>query len=238
MRQPPRLSVLALDYDGTIAWDGELDPDVRVAIAEARASGITVLIVTGRILSDLQRVAGDLRFVDAVVAENGAVVAFPATGRSIALAPTPPARLVDELRRCGVEAGLGTVVIEADAVDAAQILSVVRSLELPEVLIFNRDRVMLLPSGINKGTGLKNMLGRLHLSPHQTIGIGDAENDHELFDVCEKGVAVGWGSAALRARADEVIEGTGPAAVAAYIRAAISGRETEPRRASSLGTSV
>jgi hydroxymethylpyrimidine pyrophosphatase-like HAD family hydrolase len=231
MRQP-RLSVLALDYDGTIACDGELDPEVRVAIAEARASGITVLIVTGRVLSDLQRVAGDLRFADAIVAENGAVVAFPATGRSVALAPPVPRRLVDELRRCAVEIGVGTVVVEADATDAPQILAVVRALELPQILIFNRDRVMILPSGINKGTGLKNMLGRLHLSPHQTVGIGDAENDHELFDVCEKGVAVAWGSAALRSRADEVIEGTGPAAVASYIRALVSGRESTLERAS------
>jgi hypothetical protein len=67
-----RFSVLALDYDGTIATDGVLDPEVRHAIADVRAHGTTVVIVTGRILDDLRRFAGDLRFVDAVVAENGA----------------------------------------------------------------------------------------------------------------------------------------------------------------------
>ena len=44
-------SVLALDYDGTIATDRGIDRDVRDAIAAARTSGITVLLVTGRILS-------------------------------------------------------------------------------------------------------------------------------------------------------------------------------------------
>jgi hypothetical protein len=34
-----RFSVLALDYDGMIARDGALDPDVRMAITEARACG-------------------------------------------------------------------------------------------------------------------------------------------------------------------------------------------------------
>ena len=48
-----RLTVLALDYDGTIAADGVLDPDVRRAIADARERGITVCIVTGRTLDDL-----------------------------------------------------------------------------------------------------------------------------------------------------------------------------------------
>jgi len=69
-----KFGVLALDYDGTIARDGILDSDVKASIAETRARGITVILVTGRILSDLKRVAGDLQFVDAVVAENWAVL--------------------------------------------------------------------------------------------------------------------------------------------------------------------
>ena len=37
-----KFGVLALDYDGTIARDGALDPDVKAAIMEARARGIVV----------------------------------------------------------------------------------------------------------------------------------------------------------------------------------------------------
>jgi hypothetical protein len=85
-----RFTVLALDYDGTITRDGVLDPEMRGAIADARERGITLVIVTSRILDDLRRVAGDLRFVDAVVVENGAVVAFPEGDHSVALATSPP----------------------------------------------------------------------------------------------------------------------------------------------------
>jgi HAD superfamily hydrolase (TIGR01484 family) len=94
-----RFTVLALDYDGTIARDGVLESDVRRAIEEIRTRGITVAIVTGRILDDLRRVAGDLRFVDAVVAENGAVIAFPESGHSVASAAPAPQLFVDDLRR-------------------------------------------------------------------------------------------------------------------------------------------
>ncbi|MBM3775884.1 MAG: hypothetical protein FJW37_12090, partial [Acidobacteria bacterium] len=59
----------------------------------------------------------------------------------------------------------------------------------------------------------------LRLSPHNAIAIGDAENDHELLRACEVGVAVAWGSEALKASADYVLPGEGPAAVAGYIRA-------------------
>jgi hypothetical protein len=84
-----RFSVLALDYDGTIARDGILNCEVRTTITEARASGIVVVLVTGRILSDLRQAVGDLRLVDAVVAENGAMLAFP-SGRSRLLGHPPP----------------------------------------------------------------------------------------------------------------------------------------------------
>ena len=59
-----RLSAIALDYDGTVARCDALDPSVRGAIAAARTKGIAVLLVTGRILEELRRVAGDLHFVD------------------------------------------------------------------------------------------------------------------------------------------------------------------------------
>jgi hydroxymethylpyrimidine pyrophosphatase-like HAD family hydrolase len=215
-----RFSVLALDYDGTIATDGALDPEVRHAIADVRARGITVILVTGRILDDLRRLVGDLRFVDAVVAENGAIITFPESGRSSALASPVPVALVDALRAQRVPIAVGQSVIDADASSAATILAAVQALELPQVLIFNRGRLMVLPTGVNKAMGLREALRTLRLSPHNTIAIGDAENDHDLLDACELGVAVAWGSAPLKARADEILEGTGPSDVARYIRQA------------------
>ncbi len=53
-----KLSALALDYDGTIAQGEQLDPSVRDAIAYARTGGISVLLVTGRILGELGRPGG------------------------------------------------------------------------------------------------------------------------------------------------------------------------------------
>ena len=81
-----KLSVLALDYDGTITRADHPDESVLSAIAEARRRNVTVILVTGRILDDLRRVAGELHFVDGVVAENGAVVHFPGTGHTTTLA--------------------------------------------------------------------------------------------------------------------------------------------------------
>ncbi len=221
--------VLALDYDGTIARDGMLCPEVKAAIAETRSRGIVVIIATGRVLSDLRGRVGDLSFVDAVVAENGAVLSFP-NGQTRILGHLPPQIFFDELRRRGVSFRFGQCVVEADASAAPAILASIRELQLPLVILFNRGRLMVLPQGISKATGLRHALNILRLSPHNAIAIGDAENDHDLLAECELAAAVGWGSPALKAQADELVSGDGPSAVAAYIRRAITGTRLPPDR--------
>ena len=227
-----RLSAIALDYDGTIARNDVLDPAVREAIALARAAGITVLLVTGRILDELRRVAGDLHFVDGVVAENGAVVHFPHSDHTSAIAPPVPPAFIAALQRREVPHRAGHCLVDAAAADAPALLDAIRALELPLVLIFNAGRVMVLSQGVSKATGLRTMLDTLRHSPHNLVAVGDAENDHTLLQYAGLGAAVSWGSAALREAADAIIDGNGPPGVASYIRTlAESGRVPVPRRA-------
>jgi hydroxymethylpyrimidine pyrophosphatase-like HAD family hydrolase len=213
-----KLSVIALDYDGTIARDGVLDPAVREAIGEVRRQGVAVVMVTGRRLNELHALGGALTCFDAIVGENGAVAEFPLSGRRTVLGHRPSRAFVDELRARGIPIETGECVIEADARWAGALLDVIRAMEQPLILAFNRGRVMVLPQAVGKSTGLRHALFALRMSIHNAIGIGDAENDHDLLDACEVGAAVAWGSATLRAVADEIVPGTGPSAVAAYIR--------------------
>ena len=227
-----KLSVLALDYDGTIARDDRLDPSVLDAITAARGRGIAVMLVTGRRLNDLRRVAGELHFADCVVAENGALVHFPDGGLTTTLAPPIPETFAALLRRQGIEFQEGQCLVEADARFAPQMLDAIRGLELPIVLLFNRSRVMALAQGVSKATGLDAALETLRRSPRNAVAVGDAENDHELLRLAEVGAAVEWGSRSLRAAADIVIAGDGPHAVGDFIRRlASSGRLPTPERA-------
>ena len=227
-----KLSVLALDYDGTVARDDRLDPSVRDAIAEARRRGIVVMLVTGRTLDDLRRVAGELHFVDGVVAENGALAHFPDSGLTTPLAPPIPPAFLTRLRERGILFQAGQYLVDADADLAPRILDVIRELELPIVLLFNRSRVMALNQGVSKATGLSAALEMLRASPRNAVAVGDAENDHELLRLAEVGAAVAWGSRSLQAAADLVIAGIGPPAVGDFIRrVAATGRLPIPARA-------
>jgi hydroxymethylpyrimidine pyrophosphatase-like HAD family hydrolase len=216
-----KLAAIALDYDGTLTQTDRLSPAVVDAIGSARCKGIKVVLVTGRRLTHLAADT-ELALFDAVVAENGAVLTFPPTGRHVRIAPPVAPSFVAELTRRRLPFVSGECVIETDAAVAPGILAALRAGEQPHILAFNRGRLMVLPPGTAKSVGLRQALFELRTSMHNTIGIGDAENDHDLLDGCELGVAVGWGSAALRAVADEVIDGDGPDAVAAYLQRIIA----------------
>ena len=137
--------------------------------------GIAVVSVTGRRLSDLRAVAGDLRCADAVIAENGAVFSVPGSGHSTAFGLPPPPHFLEALKQRSIPFAQGECIVDTDARFAEPILQVIRDLELPFVLAFNRGQLMVLPQGISKATGLRDGLAMLRLSLYNTLGIGDAE---------------------------------------------------------------
>src|SRR5256885_13925252 len=63
---------------------------------------------------------------------------------------------------------------------------------------------MILPSGVNKATGLTAALQELGLSAHNVVGVGDAENDHAFLALCECSVAVENALDTLKERVDWV----------------------------------
>lgn len=225
-----KFNVLALDYDGTIADHGRLNPAVALAIRDARKRGIKVILNTGRILSDLRKVMHEDDLFDAIVSENGAVLSFP-NGWTRVLGRPASREVLSEFCNEGIKIAFGDCIVEADASASQKMTQIIRRLQLPLMLVYNHGRVMVLPQGITKASGLHTALDTMRLSVHNCIGIGDGENDHSLLDACEIGVAVSWGSKALQNMADHVLEGDGPEALADYIREVSRARYLPPQRA-------
>jgi len=206
--------VLAVDYDGTIAERGRVAPATAAALARVRASGRKCVLVTGRVLPDLRTVCPEVDgMFDAVVAENGALLYLPERREVRALGDAPEPSLVEALRRRGVRHDLGTSIIASDEQYAEPALGAIREAGVERSLVFNKGSLMLLPGGVTKGTGLTAALDVLELSPHNLIGVGDAENDHAFLALCECAVAVADAIAALRDRADYVTRGGAGAGV-------------------------
>lgn len=209
-----RYSVLACDYDGTIAVGGHVSPDVVDALRSLRRSGRRLVLVTGRILDDLFKVFPHVGLLDRVVAENGAVLFRPASGETRLLADPPPELLEKTLRARGVQPlSTGRVIVAAAAPFEKEIRAALRALELDFQLIFNKDSVMVLPRGVTKATGLAAALREVDVPSDAVVGVGDAENDADFLEACGYAVAVGDALPAIRARADHVLRGGAGAGV-------------------------
>ena len=111
-----------------------------------------------------------------------------------------------------------------------QVLEAIRELGLELQVIFNKGAVMVLPSGINKATGLDAALAELGLSPHNVVGVGDAENDHAFLARCECAVAVANALPSLKDAADVVTRGGAGAGVVELIERAARRRSRRWRR--------
>jgi len=222
---------VALDFDGTLASDGQVSPDALAALDDARARGIRVVLVTGRILDELREAFPSVDVhVDAIVAENGAVLSHDGMMRLLA-APIDLA-VGAALTTEGIAWRAGRVLIACSASAETVALGAIDALGLDCQLVRNRSELMILPAGVTKGTGLVEVLGDLGLSVHNTIGVGDAENDHTLLSACELGIAVADAVEALRRHADVILDQPDGAGVASLLRGGLlAGTEhVHPRR--------
>ena len=221
----PRYIALATDYDGTLAANGLVDADTVAALDRARTAGRKLLLVTGRELSDIQRIFPELDRFDRVVAENGALVYQPATGQTDTLGDPPPPEFVRALRDQGVTPlAAGRVIVATREPHQAAVLATIKRLGLEREVIFNKGAVMVLPTGVNKASGLRVALGELGIDPARLIAVGDAENDHSLLEVGGFAAAVANAVPALRERADWVASRARGAGVTELIDTWLSGQ--------------
>ncbi|MEW5918006.1 MAG: HAD-IIB family hydrolase, partial [Gemmatimonadota bacterium] len=202
-----RYLALATDYDGTIAHHGSVDDATIAALERCRTSGRKLILVTGRELGELTRVFPRIDLFDRVVAENGALLYEPATRSEQPIGEPPPAEFVRELEKRGVAPiSVGRVIVATWQPYDTIVHDVIRDLALELQVIFNKGAVMVLPSGLNKAVGLQRALDSLKLSLHNTVGVGDAENDHAFLSACECGVAVANALDSVKSRVDWVTQ--------------------------------
>jgi hydroxymethylpyrimidine pyrophosphatase-like HAD family hydrolase/GTPase SAR1 family protein len=213
-----RYLALACDYDETLASQGRVAAEILAALERLLASGRKLILVTGRQLEDLLRTFPHVGLFERVVAENGALLYRPASRDISLLGSPPPAEFVSALRARRVEPlSTGEVIAATRHPHESTVLEVIRQLGLELQVIFNKGAVMVLPAGINKATGLAAALREMRLSPHNVVGIGDAENDHAFLSLCECSATVANALRTLKEGADTVMRAADGKGVAELI---------------------
>jgi hydroxymethylpyrimidine pyrophosphatase-like HAD family hydrolase len=203
---PPHLRALASDYDGTLAHDGNVNEATLRALRRLKDAHFRLILVTGRELHELRAIFPQITWFDLAVMENGGVLYHPHTGDIEALAAPPPSEFVARLHERGLPLQVGKSIVATWEPHETVVLQTIKEMGLELQVIFNKGAVMILPSGVNKATGLRAAAERLKLTPDQIAGVGDAENDHAFLKICGYSVAVANALPAVRDEVDFVTE--------------------------------
>ncbi len=199
-----RYQALATDYDGTLASHGIVAETTLTSVKRVLASGRKIVLVTGRHLPDLRQIFPRLDMFHRVVAENGALLYRPSTREEQLLCDAPPEPFLEALRQRKVPFSAGRGIVATTESYQAAVSRAIHELGLDMQLILNKGSLMVLPSGVNKATGLQAALVELGIGPQNAVGIGDAENDEALLAFCGFGVAVANALPDLKQKADFV----------------------------------
>jgi hydroxymethylpyrimidine pyrophosphatase-like HAD family hydrolase len=227
--------ILATDYDGTLAKNGKVSESTLDALNRLQKSGRKLILVTGRQLEDLYQAFPETSLFDCVVAENGAVIYFPTTREELLLGSLPPERFVQALRSRNIAPlSVGKVIVATWEPNETEVLTVIRELGLDLQVIFNKGAVMVLPAGVNKASGLSAALDKMGLSVHNTVAVGDAENDLSFLKLCELSVAVANALPSVKSEVDWITEAARGDGVIELIERLLTLDLTEDLRESSI----
>ena len=211
------ITILAVDFDGTISQGDDLAPEARDALRRWKETGQSIILVTGRFYDFVCNLQKKEEVFDLIVAENGAILYDTHTDKTELPFGTVPAALVDRLAELDVPLWRGRAITNTHQPHGETARAASRNLGVDVNIEENRDQVMLLPEGASKGAGLTYLLDSRGLSPRNVLAIGDAENDLTLMEVVGARVAVANAVPQLKEAVDYVTSEEGPAGVARFI---------------------
>ena len=196
------VTLIAFDYDGTLATNGTVASQTTVSLRALFASGRKLILATGRQLHELLGIFPEVALFGWVIAENGAVIYETATRKSELVGHPPPSEFVRILANDGVKPlSTGKVVVATHSCHAARLRSLIHQMHLQHEVILNKDAAMVLPKGVNKGSALQSLLRRLGIDKEEVLCAGDGENDVDLFNASGLRVAVANAVPELKAQA-------------------------------------
>ncbi len=204
--------VMAFDFDGTLAVDGVVPPELERALEQCRARGYALFLVTGRRF-DTVSLGHFGELFTGIVWENGAVLSHPASGEIYLPFGQLDPRLLKALEEAAIPFERGLAIAATWAPHDQAVWQVLSSHGGGASVEYNKGAVMVIPPGAAKGAGLERLLALCGFSARNLASFGDAENDLSMLTMSEVAVAVSDAVPAVREMADLVAAAPGPQGV-------------------------
>lgn len=208
------------DYDRTLACESDgfrIKEEVARIINEFSKKAVFI-VASGREERVIKALAPTLQ-PSAWVLENGAKLIVGGKTYFIKSDRWDENRetIVKILERERIYYSLGEVIVYVNGV-AARRPDLERLLKDLGDLEWNRQDLMVLPRGVNKGSGARKALELLGFKG-KVYAIGDSENDAKLFEIADVKVAVQNAIEQIKAIADYVLDEPNGKGVIKFLRA-------------------
>jgi len=221
-----RYTVLATDYDGTLARDGVVHEKTIAALERLRATGRRAILLTGRELTDILTIFPRSQLFDRIVVENGALLYDPASRRVRLLAEPVPPSLIDMLRSRQVQPlAVSRAILHTRVTNERVVRAAIDELKLDVQVVLNKGSAMVVPRGIDKATGLVAACESMQIRLEHVAGIGDAENDLPLLMASGLAVATANALPEVKQVANLVTQGEDGDGIAELVDRLIGGLE-------------
>ncbi len=213
------VEAIACDYDRTLTDESlVISKNAVASLRSAREAGIKVFIASGRRLPFLAGVNEEYDFVDGIIAENGAVIYNPSDGTEVLLGDG-----LDELKSAFLDEREDFIEVEQVIVATTiehldYVRGIIEKNQLSVDIELNRNDVMVMPKGVNKGSGVVKAAAMYGVNRENLACVGDAENDLGMFAVAGITVAVANAVENVKSVADVVCSEPYGDGVAEFVR--------------------
>jgi len=149
---------------------------------ELKNLNIDLFLATGRNIHYVKKLCEKFDIWRCVVAENGAVLYFPKTKKTITINTSYMAKAKKIIRDLAIPgATIGKIVASTKLEHLPKIKRRLGGLVDNVKFVRNVDEIMVLPARVDKGMGIRLAMLYLNIDADKTVVIGDGENDVDMF---------------------------------------------------------
>jgi len=119
------------------------------------------------------------------------------------------ATVSDEMQRLQAQYPLvshGRIIVSTWEPHSAEARALIEELGLNLQISLNKGAVMILPTGVDKASGIEAVARELKTSLSAIVGVGDAENDLPFLNRCGYSVAVANALPEVKSHVDDVTQ--------------------------------
>ncbi|MBN2141809.1 HAD-IIB family hydrolase [Candidatus Woesearchaeota archaeon] len=181
------IKAMVTDLDRTITDEPakqEFDPKDydRKLLQELKSLNIDLFLATGRSNRYVKKLCAHFDIWKAVISENGAIIYFPKSKETITTNTFYMAKAKRIIKNLNLPGTIIGKVITSSKLEYADLIKERLGPLADKVkFVINVDELMVLPAGVDKGSGVRVAMRYLNIDLDKTILIGDGENDIDMF---------------------------------------------------------